>query len=63
MAQLWRLDDCGALELKDVLVAEKIKSSRSTAQLAVEEGIVVRWPVDLSDVEVTRDVKVPTEAS
>src|SRR5438132_2746947 len=30
---------------------------------SVEEGIVTRPPVDLADIEVARDMEVPTEAS
>jgi hypothetical protein len=40
------------LELQDVLASKQIKSSCSLAELTVEEGIVVRLPVNLSDVEV-----------
>ncbi len=45
-----RLDDRGALQPKEVLVAEQIKPPRSPMELAIEQVIVVP-PVDLGDVD------------
>src|SRR5215472_3352993 len=59
MAQLWSLDDHRGLESKDVFVPEQIEIPRAPAELAVEKVVVVRPPVDLSNIEVSRNSQVP----
>jgi hypothetical protein len=61
--QLRCLDGDHPGEVKDVLLAKKVEPPRPPAELAVEEGIVVRPPVDLGNIKVARDVEVPTETS
>ena len=63
MAKLRRLYGYTMLELQDVLAPKEIKSPYSLADLTVKEGIVVRAPVNLSDVEVAGEAEVPTEAA
>src|SRR5215470_5475377 len=55
MAQLRSLDDRRGLESKDVFVPEQIEIPCAPAQLAVEKVVVVGPPVNLSNIEVSRN--------
>ncbi len=62
MTQLWCLNRDHP-DVKNILIPEELESSRPPAELLVEEGVVIRLPTDLPDIEVARHTEVPTEAA
>src|SRR5260370_7135723 len=53
MTELGSLNDHTALQVKDVLLAEYIESSRAPGEMLVEKRIIVRAPGNLGHVEIT----------
>jgi hypothetical protein len=58
MAQLWCLDHYRFLAVENIVFAEQIDPAGSAGELAVKEGVVIRTPANLSNVEIARNAEL-----
>jgi len=61
MAELGCLHDYRSLEIKDVLGPKEIQTASTSAELLVEERVVVGFPGDQSNVEIARHSQTSAE--
>ena len=61
VALLGNFYDDGALQFKDVLIAEQKELATALSQLIVEEGVVIGLSRDLGDIEIGRDPPLVAE--
>jgi hypothetical protein len=63
MTQLRSFDDHSLFEIKNVLFTEQVQPARASAELLIEELIVVGLPGDFNDVEVSRKSHLPADSA
>jgi len=63
VTELGRFNGDRSLKAEDVFIPKQVHLPRSSAELVVEELVVVRPPRDLSDIEVSRNLQLPANRS
>jgi len=61
MAELGCLHDYHCFEIKDVLGPKEIQTASTSAELLIEERVVVGFPGDQSNVEIARHAQTSAE--